>query len=153
MLLRTLFEFADHGGKAGFLSGGGVSVHYLLGTRLIQCLDRLAKQLFGIFHTPRTNRLDDVLATVTNERPSGTVAFAGGDVLAKPFFGTGNVWHNFLRNLLLLLAGDSTPFFAKDKGGSIFFRAIIVQYRQSIFTILFKETLCYAKPLFRSFAF
>ena len=152
-LLHTLLEFADHCREAGLLSSGGVSVYDPLGTRLIQCLDRLAKQLFGIFHTPGTNRLDDVLATVTNERPPGAVAFAGGDVLAKPFFGTGNVWHKFLRNLPTV-SGKFYPIFCKRQGRLYLFPRDYCTMLSGYFFSPFylRRLLCYEKPLFHSFA-
>jgi hypothetical protein len=115
-LVCALFEFSYHRGETRFFSSGGISVNNPLGTRLIQCFDRIAEQPVSILNIARHDRFHDIFATVPKERPSGTISIAGGNVLTKPLFGTGNIRHKILIDTSNNTPGNSTLFSAKDKG-------------------------------------
>ena len=114
--LLTFFEFADHCGKPGLLSGRGILVNDPFGTCLIQCLDCFAEQQTGIFNVACLYCFDDIFATIPHERAAGTVSISCGNVLAKPFFGTCNVRHTILEFLIHFAKETFYPIFRKGQG-------------------------------------
>ena len=92
-LFAAFFQFFDHSRETRFFSCGGVSMNDPLGTGLIQCFDCFAEESFGILHASRQHSPHDIFTTISHERPASAVPFSSSNVLAKAFFGTGNVRH------------------------------------------------------------